>query len=205
MEWVAERGPFTAYREPLSGRSGTRLHFRNDAAPMSWREVAALWVDDTAFRQLSTEALAAMPYEAFFWETAPTSRAAAERPYSQVVLDAPRLARCTADPSAFQNHFDGGPIVRFPNLGGEADLVVPRPAADDAYYTHLACFLRSAPEFQRDALFFELGIAIEERWARDPGPVWVSTSGMGVPWVHVRLDARPKYYLHKSFKSFSAP
>lgn len=25
-------------------------------------------------------------------------------------------------------------------------------------------------------------------------PVWLSTAGMGVSWLHVRLDARPKYY-----------
>ena len=25
-------------------------------------------------------------------------------------------------------------------------------------------------------------------------PIWLSTAGMGVPWLHVRLDSRPKYY-----------
>jgi hypothetical protein len=25
-------------------------------------------------------------------------------------------------------------------------------------------------------------------------PIWLNTAGAGVPWFHVRLDKRPKYY-----------
>ena len=30
-------------------------------------------------------------------------------------------------------------------------------------------------------------------------PVWLSTSGMGVPWLHMRLDQVPKYYTYEPF------
>ena len=30
-------------------------------------------------------------------------------------------------------------------------------------------------------------------------PVWLSTSGMGVAWLHFRLDQRPKYYTYRAF------
>jgi hypothetical protein len=30
-------------------------------------------------------------------------------------------------------------------------------------------------------------------------PVWFSTSGMGVAWLHFRLDRRPKYYTYRAF------
>ncbi len=30
-------------------------------------------------------------------------------------------------------------------------------------------------------------------------PVWFSTSGMGVAWLHFRLDKRPKYYTYRAF------
>ena len=33
-------------------------------------------------------------------------------------------------------------------------------------------------------------------------PVWTSTSGLGVYWLHVRLDSRPKYYQHQPFKKW---
>ena len=30
--------------------------------------------------------------------------------------------------------------------------------------------------------------------------VWLSTSGLGVVWVHVQLDSSPKYYQYASFR-----
>jgi hypothetical protein len=33
-------------------------------------------------------------------------------------------------------------------------------------------------------------------------PVWLSTAGMGVAWLHVRLDSRPTYYGHRPYKTF---
>jgi hypothetical protein len=30
-------------------------------------------------------------------------------------------------------------------------------------------------------------------------PLWLSTAGMGVSWLHLRLDSRPKYYRHRSY------
>ena len=31
-------------------------------------------------------------------------------------------------------------------------------------------------------------------------PTWLSTAGMGVAWLHVRLDQRPKYYAHRPYR-----
>lgn len=33
-------------------------------------------------------------------------------------------------------------------------------------------------------------------------PIWLSTSGLGVYWLHMRLDRRPKYYTYEPFKEF---
>jgi hypothetical protein len=32
-------------------------------------------------------------------------------------------------------------------------------------------------------------------------PLWLSTSGLGVAWLHVRLDERPKYYTHAPYRT----
>lgn len=32
-------------------------------------------------------------------------------------------------------------------------------------------------------------------------PFWLSTAGMGVSWLHVRLDERPKYYRFQEYRS----
>jgi len=116
-------------------------------------------------------------------------------PFECVVLEAPRLAKSVADPSAFAEHLHA-PINTFNSLGGDATLIAPSATGS---YPHFAAFLRTAPESQVDALFQAVGDAI----ARWPGaaPPWVSTAGMGVPWLHVRLDTRPKYYQHAPYRS----
>ena len=71
-------------------------------------------------------------------------------------------------------------------------MVVPRPIAEPSAYGHLAAFVRGAPEAQRHALWQMVGESMARRIGAKP--VWLSTAGAGVSWLHVRLDDRPKYY-----------
>ena len=109
---------------------------------------------------------------------------------------APALADARADVSPFAVPLVGAraPVVRaFRNLGGDATLVVPAPSEDPRGYPHLAAFLRAAPRAQAHALWQTVGGAVET-WLLTRGrTVWVSTAGLGVSWLHVRLDTRPKY------------
>jgi hypothetical protein len=92
------------------------------------------------------------------------------------------------------------PVTVFDNLGGDALLIVPRKIADADCYGHIAAFLRRAPREQQHALFRCLALETEKRLAASRERFWVSTSGLGVPWVHVRLDQRPKYYQYARYK-----
>lgn len=126
----------------------------------------------------------------------------AGRPFEFVLIDSPGLAR-DADPAAFADHFEcaeGTEILEFPNLVGDSRLIVPCPMAEPAAYGHLSAFVRGAPEGQRQALWRAVGEAMERRL--DGRPVWLNTAGAGVPWLHVRLDDRPKYY---GFGPYRAP
>ena len=49
-----------------------------------------------------------------------------------------------------------------------------------------------------DALWQVVGEAMERRLGTEP--VWLSTAGAGVSWLHVRLDDRPKYYGHAPYR-----
>jgi len=77
-------------------------------------------------------------------------------------------------------------------------LVVPCPIGPPAAYAHLASFLRQAPVEQMHTLWEMVGEAVESRLGA--APVWVSTAGMGVSWLHVRLDDRPKYYGYRPYR-----
>jgi hypothetical protein len=171
-----------------------------DAAPVSYAEVLRRWQQDVDFRSFFTALLAEAPFAAFRWETPPITTATASRPFEFVLVDSPGLGR-NPDAGAFADHFRGaasGGVVAFPNLGKDAILVVPCPSGPLAAYGHLGAFVRQAPERQRHALWELVGAAMQRRLGSKP--VWLSTAGAGVPWLHVRLDDRPKYYSYGPYR-----
>jgi hypothetical protein len=180
--------------EKLPGGRGLHVAVDLDSEPAPFAEVVRGWQGDAAFRALYSALLADAPFAAFRWETPPITSATLSRPFELVLLDSPGLAQ-RPDSEAFAEHFDSASeagVVTFPNLGGDAILVVPCPRAALSAYGHLAAFIREAPESQRHALWQAVGEAIARRVG--VRPVWLSTAGAGVSWLHVRLDDQPKYY-----------
>jgi hypothetical protein len=109
------------------------------------------------------------------------------------------LACLQPDPQAFADHFGSGEATAtFWNLGRDAVLVAPSPAAPATAYPHLAAFSRGAPIEQQHELWCAVGTALARRIG--PAPVWLSTSGLGVAWLHIRLDSRPKYYSYQPYR-----
>lgn len=153
--------------------------------------------DDAGLRALLATKLADAPFPSYFWETPPLP---ADRPFGFVLVDAPSLVGVRPDRRAFAGQFASGPISVGPNLSGDAWLVIPAPS-DGLEFPDLARFSRTAPPALVDRLWQEVAGAVV-RWTetRDD-PVWVSTSGLGVHWLHVRLDTRPKYYSYAPFRS----
>jgi hypothetical protein len=86
----------------------------------------------------------------------------------------------------------------FPNLGRDAIMVVPCPLAASSAYGHLAAFVREAPDSQWHALWRSVGEAMARRVGARP--MWLSTAGGGMSWLHVRLDDRPKYYGYEPYR-----
>lgn len=183
------------------------LTLLRDGAPLSRGELLQLLGADAdgGLRALITATLRAAPWPAFCWECPPVHAAADARPAAFVLVESPALARSVADPGPFRDAFSRlpGPIVTFPNLGGDALLVAPRPGvATDA--THLAAFLRTAPDLAADALWRGVADAVGSARRADDRPRWLSTAGLGVSWLHVRVDTVPKYYRHRAWADPSA-
>jgi hypothetical protein len=59
-------------------------------------------------------------------------------------------------------------------------------------------FVRQAPPEQIDALWRVVGEKMHSRL--NDRPVWLSTAGGGVAWLHVRLDDHPKYYHYREYR-----
>jgi hypothetical protein len=190
---------WTTRTEELSRRALELRWFEDDRA-LRFADVFALLQQSHEFRGAFIERLAAVPFESYRWELPAVTSASVERAFECVVIDAPGLAP-VPDEDAFAEHFERGVegVVVFENLGKDATLVVPCPITDPTAYNHLAVFLRRAPEVQKHALLRRLGESAERVLGRRP--VWISTAGAGVSWLHVRLDARPKYYVHTPYKT----
>jgi hypothetical protein len=171
-----------------------------DGAGLSYADVVEYWRTDEPFRAFFVALLAEVRFEAYFWETPPVTRATAVGMFEFVLVDSPELAALAPEPGAFAGHFTPSqPVATFANLGGDALLVAPAPQGPPAAYAHLAAFARQAPMEQQHALWRAVGAAAAQRLS--PAPLWLSTSGLGVAWLHVRLDERPKYYTYAPYRS----
>ncbi len=186
--------------QPLTESRGFQRKVSSSHRPASFQEVLAGWREDAAFRSLFDRTLADIPYLAFRWETPAVSSETSSRPFECVVLDSPGLD-VEPDRLAFAEYFQDATdtrVVTFPNLGKDAILVVPTPLGPHSSYTHLAAFVREAPDSQRQAFWTAVGQAAAGRLGSRP--VWINTAGAGVAWLHVRLDDRPKYYFHEPYR-----
>ena len=185
-------------------RQTSKITLSHGKKALSFHEVIDLWCDSHEFRFCFTEQLSQSCFEAFFWETLPVTNQTSNCPFEFVLIEGLALLRRQPDPSPFQSQFSSHAsqeVLAFPNLGGDAILVVPKPLTDASCYTHLASFLRKAPESQVDALWRSVGLAMRKRISS--APTWLSTAGLGVSWLHLRLDSRPKYYRHDPYKAFA--
>jgi hypothetical protein len=172
------------------------LHvLRGHGAAVSFDAFLDGLASDPVIRAALTDLLRSSPYAAFCWETPALTPQSGAQPFRCAIVESPALATVTADPTPFRAHLRaGGEVVDFDSLGGDSRLVapVPRPGVDLSVYAHLASFVRGAPPDQVDALWVRVAEVVAELRGRRPR--WLSTAGLGVSWLHVRLDPRPKYY-----------
>lgn len=165
---------------------------------LAFEEVLTLWQSSPEFRLFYHQMLAASNFRAYFWEHPPISSLNLNRPYEFVLIDSPILAGVRAEPTVFAAHFQGDQsAVSFRNLGRDAQLIVPAPFGELAY-PHLASFCHYAPTSQLHDFWTLAGRIVTQYLTASPR--WLSTSGLGVFWLHLRLDERPKYYHHQIYR-----
>lgn len=180
--------------------------------PLTFRQVVELWAGDSAlFRGFHNQVLQAIPFRAMRWETPVVDLNRFDREFEFVVIDSPSLDR-SENPSAFEEQFaladQNETVIQFENLGKDATLVVPMPSGattsgsttldSKVNHCHLASFLATCGAAEESALWQATGIAMLSRVSDKP--VWLSTAGGGVAWLHIRLDDRPKYYGYRPYR-----
>ena len=169
--------------------------------PVSWRDLFESLTQDDYARLSISAVIVEAPFDEVYFETPPLMAETFDSSAEFVLVDA--SLRSEPDPSAFSEHLSapnsGEVLTRtFTNLRGDATLVVPTDLADEARRNYLRSFLRTAPERQIHSFWSETAFAAQRRI--NDVPVWISTSGGGVPWLHLRLDDRPKYYNYQPYR-----
>jgi hypothetical protein len=166
---------------------------------ISFSQVFLRWRNDESFRAFWSASLREVSFDAYCWECPPVTSGDSGRAFECVFVSSPLLAAVPPDASPFAEYFSPGcGVVTFESLGRDALLVAPCPGERDEDFAHLARFTATAPDEQKSAMWKAVGVALEKRIGRSP--TWLSTSGLGVSWLHVRLDTRPKYYLHAPYR-----
>ena len=192
---------YTVAKEPLETFTGFKLRCFAGETLLSYGEVLEVWRRDALCRKVYIFTLKGIPFTAFRWETPPVTKETLDRAFECAVIDHPELER-PADASAFREKLSGlsaqTQVTTFANLDKDATLIVPTKQAENDAYGHLAAFSKKAPYEQQDKLWQEVGALMLE--SIDSDPIWLNTAGDGVPWLHIRLDSRPKYYWYKTYK-----
>jgi hypothetical protein len=178
------------------------IFFNNDQ--ITYSDAIELWQKDETFRSFFNTLLAKSLFKAYFWETPPITLSNVHQAFEFVLVDSPVLARVNSNVSSFQEYFQSAAlnkqVITFPNLSKDALLVVPCPVSENSAYTHIAAFSRVAPQSQQNEIWQTLAEVLQHYLNEQP--IWVSTSGLGVYWLHIRLDSYPKYYNFEPYKSY---
>ncbi|WP_020536386.1 DUF6940 family protein [Lewinella cohaerens] len=166
---------------------------------LSFAKVINYWQTSAAFRQFYNRTLVDSPFPAYFWEHPPLSLNLLGQDYEFVLVNSTSLAKAQATPKPFSAFFDTYKmVVDFPNLRGDAHLLAPCPV-QDAQFPHLATFCRTATTAHTHQYWQALGDLLAAQVTDEKH--WLSTSGLGVYWLHIRWDKRPKYYTFRKYSS----
>lgn len=188
------------YIEKALAKNTLQFQIKQDELLLNFEQVIHLWKTSKDFRLFYTQILKAVPFTAFFWEHKSVTKHTLAQGYEFVLVGTNSFDDKRPNPKPFQAYFlTDKQVVSFANLGKNAQLVVPSPKGSNENYTHLGCFIRNAPEAQVDLFWQQIGLEMEQ--SMHEKPIWLSTSGLGVYWLHARLDLRPKYYTYRPYKS----
>lgn len=193
------------------------LHGGNPVSVDTWIDLLSSPAEIVKFVGVVKEA--SVDYPAFFFETKGVSPKTLTKPFEFVLVKSKHLERFVQgrghdfdvfaeylndDNSASSNNADRSSVSFF-NLDRTSKLIAPKAIQrSKSIYSHLGIFQRNASK-EEIIEFWQL-VGKEYRKSLDESEIigggktlWLSTSGTGVAWLHMRIDDRPKYYTFRDF------
>lgn len=169
---------------------GTQLSFRDFIAFSKNKKTAFF----QAFQGALKDANAKFP--AYFWKCPPVSQKTLEKPFEFVVIKSDTLNNIQQNYSSFQEYFgksSDNQVVSF--LGFNGGILISPVPKDPADYKNISQFTKNAPEEQQQALWKEVANKLREELEKDhEAPRWLNAEGLGVYYLHVRIDKTNRFY-----------
>lgn len=194
--------PFIATTTNLTSQA-LRLTIKEGDQILSFAQVIQHWVNSSAFRDFYTSTLLQHGGNGCFWEHPRLNKETVDQAYECVISRTDTFSRLAANFNPFKNAVQAGKTISvFPNLTGVAQLIVPAPTgAGDFNGRDLIAFLKTADEARCHKLWIVVGQQVTAAIAEGSSFQFLSTHGLGVLWLHIRLEQRPKYYHHRPYRS----
>lgn len=133
-----------------------------------------------------------------FFECVPVSSDTVEEmPFECAIITTPQFDYCLENPKPFKDYLKKGSAVAvFQNRRHDATLICPiHRDGDRGPFGHLTEFLDNASAHQHQVFWARVGETyLEIVRGRGSYPTYLSTSGTGVAYLHMRIDRTPKYF-----------
>ena len=89
-------------------------------------------------------------------------------------------------------------VISFNNLSNDTLLIIPTPKKNKKFTT-IKDFMDNASEIQQKYFWKYVSKTVKKLIKDGKTKYWISTHGLGVPYFHLRISLKPKYYVTKSF------
>lgn len=137
----------------------------------------------------------------FYYETNPITKDEKEI-YKEKFIETDNFKEHKQNYSKFEEHINKVKnekyAISFYNLNKTTLLIIPLPKKSKNFMT-LKHFIDNASKLQQKKFWMKVSCEVR-KMLKNHKKIWVSTHGLGVPYFHLRIDTKPKYYLTKKFK-----
>jgi len=150
------------------------------------------------------EALDDDRFRTYVWETPRMDSQNTHKSFEFVLVNTPmtnraNISRFTRINQIQRQGVRGRGAISF-DSPSKTRLIIPENTGGNARFANIAEFNRHANKAQQASLWKLVAVEYG-RALSSVRPIWLSTSGLEVPWLHVRVSKTPRYYKHRPYMS----
>ena len=186
----------------LNNSNIIKIKIYKDSIMVTWDQILYLWKNSNKFIKFFIDLIKSTQFDNFFWECPPINLKNIQYQNFECYIINSNNNFGKASDNSFKSYFNENPskkIISFYNPSRSCLLIVPCPLEEieKNCYLNISTFIKHAPKPQIYILWKQISTLLKKQ-LKNNHHIWLNTHGLGVPWLHVRLDTIPKYY-HLSY------